>query len=105
MYINVLFYFKLFDLFRIYSDLYEYVLNLFENMLTAGLPHTAALLHSSTLPCALPDSRTLSRTVALLHCWTLLCALPHTAAHCMNSNAGQPHTAHRIMRTAHSRIL
>ena len=29
------FYFKLSDLFRIHTNLYEYVLNLFENMLTA----------------------------------------------------------------------
>jgi hypothetical protein len=101
------FYIKLSDLFRIYTDLYEYVLNLFENMLTAGLPHTAAPLESRTLLRTLSDSRiplcTLPRT--LLHCRTQPCALPQTAAHYMNSNARQPHTAHRILHTAHSRTL
>jgi hypothetical protein len=85
-------------------------MNLFENMLTAGLPQTAALLDSRTLPRALPDSRTLPRTLprtlsrTLLHCRTQPCALPQTVAHCMNSNAGQPHTAHRILYTAHSHV-
>jgi hypothetical protein len=54
MYVNVYeftriliwFYFKLFGLFRIYTNLYEHVLNLFENVLTAGLPHAAGLLNS-----------------------------------------------------------
>jgi len=55
-------------LFRIYANLNEYVLNLFENMHTAGLLHTASLLDSRTLPRALPDNCTLPRT------------LPHTAA-------------------------
>ena len=110
MNINVIL-FKLSDLFRIYTDLYEYVLNLFENMLAAGLPHTAAPLESRTLPRALPDIsrtppctllRTLLRT--LLHSQTQQCALPlpQTAAHCMNSNARQPHTAHRTLHTAHT---
>jgi hypothetical protein len=103
--LNIHMIFKLSDLFRIYTNLYEYVLNLFENVLTAGLPHTAAQLGSRTLPRALPDSRTLPRTLpcTLLHCRTQLCALPHTAAHCVHSNAGQPHTAHCTLHTAHSR--
>jgi hypothetical protein len=95
---NYLIYFKLSDL---YGFIYEYVLNLFENVLTAGLPHTAAPLDSCTLPRTLPDSRILPRT--LLQCRTQPCALPHTAAHCINSNAEQPHTAYRILHTAHSR--
>jgi hypothetical protein len=75
----------------IYTDLYEYVLNLFENMLTAGLPHTAAPLDSRTLPRALLDSRIPPRTLprTLLHCYIMLrtprtlhalkCRTPHTA--------------------------
>ena len=83
----ILFYVKLFDLFRIYMNLYEHVLNLFENMHSAGLPHTAAPLDSRTLPRALPDSPTLLPT--LPH----TAALPDTgvryAAHCRTL----PHTA------------
>jgi hypothetical protein len=87
------FYFKLSDLFRIHTDLYECILNLFENMLTA------APLDSRTLP---RDCRTSAYTLphrTLLHCRTQPCALLHTAAHCMNSNAGQPHTAQRLLHT------
>jgi hypothetical protein len=65
-------------LFPIYTNLYEYTLNLFENMNTTVLPLTAALPDSRTLPQALPDSRTLPQ------------ALPQTAVHCHT----QPHTAH-----------
>jgi hypothetical protein len=104
-YILTCFYFKLSDLFRIYTDLHESVLNLFKNTLTATLPHTAAPLDSRILLRALLDSRILPRTLVrtLLHCLTQPCALPQTAAHCMHLNAGQPHTAHRILHTAHSR--
>jgi hypothetical protein len=87
--------FKLFDLLRIYTNLYGYVLNLFENMHTAALLHTAAPLDSRTLLRALPDIRTPPRT--LPYCRTRPCVLPHTAAaHCVNSNATHrtPHTAH-----------
>jgi hypothetical protein len=56
---------------EIYTDLYEYVLNLFENM------HTAALLHTT----AAPDSHTLPR------------ALPHTARHIRALCRTLPHTA------------
>jgi hypothetical protein len=64
-----------------YTNLHEYFLNLFENM------HTAALLHTA----ALSDSHTLSHTAAhcpahcRAHCCTaghsrvLCCTLPHTA--------------------------
>jgi hypothetical protein len=43
-------------------------LNLFENMLTAGLLHTAATQDSRKLLRALPDSRTVLHT--LPHCRT-----------------------------------
>jgi len=89
----------LFNVFRIYTHLYEYVLNLFKNIHTAGLPHTAAPLDSRTLPRALPDSRTLLHT--LPYCWTQPCALPHTMPH--TAWIWMPHTAHRILHTAHSR--
>jgi|AntRauMFilla1563_2_1112583.scaffolds.fasta_scaffold124258_1 hypothetical protein len=92
----------------IYSKyVYEYKLKqicyeLFENMLNAGLPHTAAPLDSRTLPHALPDSRTLPCTLlrTLLH-------LPDTAvrsaAHghtlhgfeCRTAAHRTPHTSHR----------
>jgi hypothetical protein len=55
-FISTSLYFKLSDLFQIYTNLTEYILNIFENMLTAKLPHTAAPLDSRTLPHALPDS-------------------------------------------------
>jgi hypothetical protein len=97
---------------RIYTNVY--VFNLCDNMLsttrqphttacTAGQPHTVALLDSHTLPRILPYRRTLPHTAAhsCAHCRTQLCALPQTAAHCMNPNAGQPHTAHCILHTAH----
>jgi hypothetical protein len=77
--------------------MYKNVLNLFGNMLTAGLPHIAAPLDSRKLPCALFDSRTLPR--ALPHTATLpdiAVLLPYTAAHYMNSNA-----THRTLHTAH----
>jgi hypothetical protein len=73
---------------HVYTNMH--VMNLLEYMITAALPHIAALLDSRTLPHiaapldsrilprALPDSRTLPRT--LLHCWTQPCALPHTTA-------------------------
>jgi hypothetical protein len=73
---------------QIYKNLYTYVLNLFEKMLTAWLAHTAAPQESRTLPHALPGSHTLPRI------------LPHTvmpytvvrsAADCMNIQL--PHTA------------
>jgi hypothetical protein len=80
-----------------YTYLYEYVLNLFENMHTARQPHNATLPDSRTLPHALSDSCTLPRTLLRTppHCWTQLCALLHTATHCMNANA-----AHRTQDTA-----
>jgi hypothetical protein len=95
MNINMLLFYFIFNsliLFRIYTNLHEftriYILNLFENMLTAGLPHTAAPLDSRTLPRALLD--TAVRSAA--HCRTLHefeCRTPHTA-YCT------PHTlAHR----------
>jgi hypothetical protein len=49
---------------QIYTNMFLFF---FENMLTAGLLHTAASLDSRTLPRALPDSRRLPHT------------LPHTA--------------------------
>jgi hypothetical protein len=55
-FISTSLYFKLYDLFQIYTNLTEYILNIFENMLTAKLPHTAAPLDSRTLPRTLPDS-------------------------------------------------
>jgi hypothetical protein len=68
---------------------------------TAAHCRTARQPHR--LPRALPDSRTLPR--ALLYRRPKPCALSHTAAHCMNSNAGQPHTAHRLLHIVHSRTL
>jgi hypothetical protein len=78
--------------------LYEYLLNLFENVHTVALPHTTAL----------PDSRPLphSRWTAAhcrKHCRTLPHTLArtaghhHTASHCMNQNVAHhtPHTANR----------
>jgi hypothetical protein len=66
-------------------------MNTFENMLAAGLPHTAPPLDSRILPLALLESRihlcALLHTVVLLHTAALLdsrrlpCALQHTAAH------------------------
>jgi hypothetical protein len=104
--LTCIYYFKLFDLFRISTNLYEYVLKLFENMLTSGLPHAAALLDSRTLPCALPDSRILPRTLphTLLHYRTQKCTLPQTEAHCMNLNVAH-HTPHTTRCTRpHSAI-
>jgi hypothetical protein len=95
----------------------EYILNLFENMRTATLLHTAALPHTSahcpayyqTLPRALPHTATCTATLSRVHGRTLH-KLPHIAActathccaqcaHCMKWNAAhrtpyiaQPHT-------------
>jgi hypothetical protein len=85
------FYFKLFELFWIHTNLNKHVLNLFENMHAAALPHTAALPDSRTLPRALP--RALPHPAAR--------NAPRNATHCRiagQSNtaartAGQPHTA------------
>jgi hypothetical protein len=82
-------------LFYFIPNVYEYVLSLFKNMLTAVLPHTAAPLGSRTLPRALPDNRTLPHT--LPHTAALPDTAVRLAAHCCtlrtNSNAGQPYTA------------
>jgi hypothetical protein len=101
-------YFKLSDLFRrIYTNLYEYVFNLFENMLTAGLPHTAAPLDSRTLPRAQPDSHTLSRIPPYIaartagHSCALCRTMPHTAWFQM-PDSRTPLTAHRTT-VAHRR--
>ena len=75
------------------------ILNLFENMLTAGLPHTAAPLDSRTLPRALPDSRTLPHT--LPDSRTQLRALPHTLPHCRTLYKLKCYTPY----SAHSRTL
>jgi hypothetical protein len=98
-------YLNLFDLFWIYTKWCKYVLNLFENMHTAGwlLLHTTSPLDSHTLPRASnagqphTAAHTMPRTAALpdkavrsaAHCHTLHkfeCCTPHTA-HCT------PHTA------------
>jgi hypothetical protein len=77
------------------------ILNLFENMLTAGLPHTAALLDSRTLPRAQADSRTLPRT--LPHTVTLLDTAVRFAAHCRTlHDFGCRTAAHNILHTTHS---
>ena len=81
-------------------NLYEYVLNLFENMHTAGLPLTAAPLDSRTLPRALPDSRTLPPT--LQHTAALPDTAVHSAAHCRTLHEFECRTpAHRTPHTAH----
>jgi len=76
-------------LFYFIPNVYEYVLSLFKNMLTAVLPHTAAPLGSRTLPRALPDNRTLPHTLphtaahTAAHCRAHICTLPraHDLAH------------------------
>jgi hypothetical protein len=79
-----------------YTNFHEYVLNLLENMLTAGLPHAAAPLDSCTLPRAVLDGRT------LLHIAARTAALPYTAirsaANCSTLHEFEwrtPHTTHR----------
>jgi hypothetical protein len=96
------FHFKLFDLLRIYTNLYKYILILFENKHSAALLHTAALPgsrtlpHCHTLPHPLPDSCTLLQALPR--------ALPHTsvrtAAHCRTP--GQPHTAAHTAALLHT---
>jgi hypothetical protein len=84
---------------RIYTNTFIF----FENMLTAGLLHTAALVDSCTLPRAPPDTSTLPHK--LPHCRTQPCALPHKAAYCMKSDAGHPCTAYCTSHTVAKRNL
>jgi hypothetical protein len=83
-----------------YTNLSKYVLNLFGNMLTAGLPHTAAPLDNRTLLRAPPDCRTLLR--APPDSRTLLRTLPHTAAHCCTLHEIKCRTAHTAYCTPHT---
>jgi hypothetical protein len=77
------FHLKLFELFQIGTNFYKCIFNLFENMHTAALQHTAALPDSRTQPRVLPDS------------CTLLQALPHSRIHMrtLPQTAVLPHTA------------
>jgi hypothetical protein len=87
-------------MFRIHTDLYGYVLNLFENMHTDGLPHTVALMDSRTLPRSLLISRTLPHT--LPHTAALPESAVRSAAHCCTLHEFEcrtPHTAHRTPHT------
>jgi hypothetical protein len=75
---NILFYFILF---QIIPNLYECMLNLFEDM------HTAARLHTA----ALPDSRTLPHTAGQPH--TAVSTATHYRAHCRTRAGALPHTS------------
>jgi hypothetical protein len=84
-------YFKLSDLFRIYTNLYEYVLNLLKNMLTAGLYshcRTAGQPHTAARTAAQPHTAAHIATHCCAHC-----------AHCMNQSAAH-RTTHEAHRTA-----
>jgi hypothetical protein len=71
-----------------------------ENMLTAGLSHTAAPLDSRTLPPALPDSRTLPHT--LPHTAALPDTAVRSAVHCRELHQFECRTAaHSLLHTAH----
>jgi hypothetical protein len=82
--------------------LYEYVLSLFKNMLTAGLPHILAPLGSRTLSHALPDSRTLPRT--LPHTAALRHTAVRFAAHCSTLHEFECRTPHTTCCTPHTII-
>jgi hypothetical protein len=89
-------YCKFSDLFRIYTNWYKYVLNLFANMHIARHQHTAALPDSRTLPRAQPDSRTLPHTVTLSNT-----AVP-SAAHCRTLHEFEYRTPHTAYCTPHT---
>jgi hypothetical protein len=96
LYDFISFYFKFSNLFQIYTNLHKYVLNLFENMLTAGLPHTATPLASRTLPRAQPDNlRLMLRT--LLHTATLPDTAVRFATHCRTLHEFECRTPHNFM--------